>query len=144
MTLYELLALRRPFEAQTVQALRQQVLEARAPRLGALVPGLSRDVEAVVAVAMAPELARRYASAADFARDLTRLLERRPVEARAAGPWLQLARWTERHRGAAAALALGLFDRHRGPAGLRIPADAPLGAHRGATPAGRRRAPARR
>jgi serine/threonine protein kinase len=115
VVLYELLVLRRPFEAAAVEDLRRQVLEARPARLRARVPALSRDVEAVVAAAMAPEPERRYASAADFARDLTRLLERRPVEARAAGPWLGLARWTTRHRGAAAALAIGLFTAVAGP-----------------------------
>lgn len=115
VTLYELLALRPPFHEEIEANLRMKILEARPERLRTLVPSLSRDVEAVVSVAMSPEPGRRYASAADFARDLTRLLERRPVDARAAGPWLQLARWTGRHRGAAAAVVLAIVLAIGGP-----------------------------
>jgi serine/threonine protein kinase/tetratricopeptide (TPR) repeat protein len=115
VTLYELLALRLPFSSEHLEQLHALILEGRPARLRGLVSGLARDVEAVVSVAMAPERERRYATAADLAGDLTRLLDMRPVEARARGPWLQLARWSQRHKGAAAAVALSVAVAVLGP-----------------------------
>lgn len=105
VTLYELLALKAPFAGEEFSSLRRAICDGRAPRLRSLVHALPRDVETVVSVGMMPEQARRYASGADLARDLTHVLQREPIEARPSGPWLQLARWTQRHP-AAAALAL--------------------------------------
>ncbi|TDJ71299.1 MAG: serine/threonine protein kinase, partial [Planctomycetota bacterium] len=106
VSLFELLALRLPFLGATVRELCENIMAARHPRLTKLVPGISRDLEAVVSVAMALEPERRYVSAADFANDMTRVIEGRPVEARATGAWVQLARWTKRHKGAAAAVGI--------------------------------------
>ena len=37
---------------------------------------------------------------------MTRVIEGRPVDARATGAWVQLARWTKRHKGAASAVGI--------------------------------------
>jgi serine/threonine protein kinase len=104
-TYFELLTLRLPFEGASSEQLR---LRQTPPSPRRVVPNLAADVEIVVSTALDPERERRYASAADFARDLSNLLARRPVEARAIGPWLALRRWSQRRPAAATAVALGL------------------------------------
>ncbi|MCY3001633.1 MAG: serine/threonine-protein kinase, partial [Planctomycetota bacterium] len=104
-TYFELLTLRLPFEGASSEQLRLRQLPPSPRRV---VPNLAADVEIVVSTALDPERERRYASAADFARDLSNLLARRPVEARAIGPWLALRRWSQRRPAAATAVALGL------------------------------------
>ena len=115
VTLYQLLALRRPFAGNSLSKIQRAILDGALPRLRAVAPTVSKDLDAVVMKAMAPEAGRRYASAADFARDLTRVIDQHPVEARAPGAWMQLVRWTQRNRAAAAALGLGLVVAVGGP-----------------------------
>lgn len=73
------------------------------------------DLERVLAKATAAEPARRYASARDFADDLQRWLDDRPVRARAGGRLYRLGKFLRRNRlpvavtaAAVAALAFGL------------------------------------
>ena len=115
VTLYELLAFRPPYEARETLALTRAILEGRPPRLASPAGPLRSDVAAAVAVAMDASPQRRYASAADFARDLTNLLERRPIEARPSGSWVRLARWAQRQPAAAAAAGLTLVLAVGGP-----------------------------
>jgi serine/threonine-protein kinase len=67
------------------------------------------DLDRVVRKALAPEPARRYASARAFADDLERSLAHRPVLARDGGVAYRVAKFVRRHRWpvAASALALG-------------------------------------
>jgi tetratricopeptide (TPR) repeat protein len=107
--LYEMLSLRRPFVAREENGLLRAILDARPAPLRAVIAAVPRDLAAAVAVAMAPEPARRYASAADFARDLSHVLAGEPIEARPAGAWSQLVRWVRRNPAAAALAILVLF-----------------------------------
>jgi predicted nucleic acid-binding Zn-ribbon protein len=90
---------------------------------------------------MEVDRARRYASPADLARDLSNLLEHRPIQARASGLGLLLVRWAQRrpaHAVGAAALGLALIAGPLTVAGLerrnsaRVAADAEQLAQRGA------------
>ncbi|HVS10813.1 MAG TPA: serine/threonine-protein kinase, partial [Planctomycetota bacterium] len=108
VTLYELLAFRQPYEARETLALTRAILEGRPPRLTSPAGPLRSDVAAVVSVAMETNPERRYPSAAHFARDLTNLLERRPIEARPSGSWVRLTRWAQRQPAAAAAAVLAV------------------------------------
>ncbi len=63
------------------------------------------DLGAVVAKAVEPDPAHRYASAGEFAEDIRRLLEGRPVHARAQTRWYRTRRFIARHRGGFAAAA---------------------------------------
>jgi serine/threonine protein kinase len=108
VTLYEMLALAAPFRGRDSAELSKSILDARPQRLRARIHGLPSDVETVVAAAMAPERERRYASAADLARDLSNLLEHRPIQARPAGVRVRTLRWAQRRPAAATALVLGL------------------------------------
>ncbi|MCC7014806.1 MAG: protein kinase [Planctomycetes bacterium] len=103
--LYEALALRLPFEAPSAAALQQQIIDARAPSLAGVNGAVSWELETVCATAMELDPARRYASAAELARDLDNVLARRPIEARRASAWLRTRRWVQRNPARAAALA---------------------------------------
>jgi tetratricopeptide (TPR) repeat protein len=74
-------------------------------------PRVPRDLATIVATAMDPDPARRYASAAAFAEDLERLRDHRPILAQPASAALRLRRWARRNPGVAAtfaALLLGM------------------------------------
>jgi tetratricopeptide (TPR) repeat protein len=59
--------------------------------------------------------ARRYASAADLARDLENVLEQRPIEARRAGAWLRARRWVQRNPTTAVSALAGVLVLFVGP-----------------------------
>jgi tRNA A-37 threonylcarbamoyl transferase component Bud32 len=80
--LYRLMADRLPFEVggmQLVEAV-QKILNTTAPPLGSIDPALAGSLEQVVARAMSPDRAHRYASAADLASDVRAVIDgRRPA-----------------------------------------------------------------
>ncbi|MFO0846496.1 MAG: hypothetical protein U0797_29695, partial [Gemmataceae bacterium] len=107
MVLYQLLTRRLPFRGNT-RLLLHQVLhdEPAAPRkIDAAIP---RDLETVCLKAMAKEPGRRYATAAEFADDLRRFLDHRPVRARRAGPVERARLWARRRPGHAALVGTGV------------------------------------
>jgi tetratricopeptide (TPR) repeat protein len=118
--LYELLTLRSPFAADTEQQIRSNVLAANPapPRL--LNPALSWEAAVVCATAMAPEPARRYASAQAFAADLQALLHSLPIAARRAGPLLRLHRFARRRPALTIGLTLGTLLVAGLPTGLYL------------------------
>ena len=84
VTLFESLALARPFDAPTREALYASILRDEAPDLRRAAAGVSRDVAAVCATAMAKEPDARYQTALDFAEDLRRARQGGPIQAREA------------------------------------------------------------
>ena len=84
-TLYELLALRPPFDGQTAAELLDQIGqdEPLPPRID---PRIPLDLETIVLKALAKRPGDRYATAAALAEDLTRFLNREPVKARRISP----------------------------------------------------------
>ncbi len=108
VTLYELLTRALPFEADNTPTMLQRIADGRVVAPRDRNAAISRDLEVVCLTAMEREPTRRYASAAALASDLTRVLERRPIEARPAGPLLRAARFAQRKPALAAAFALAL------------------------------------
>jgi len=92
VTLYECLALRRPFEAPTPAALYLAIVSGVTPGLRAV----PRDLAVVVATAMERDRSRRYRSAAAFAEDLEACVAGRPVAARPVPLSGRVARWARR------------------------------------------------
>jgi eukaryotic-like serine/threonine-protein kinase len=119
-TLHELLALRSPFAAASVDETRQRILEGRPAPLRELNPAVPRDAETVCLKAMEADRERRYASAAALAEDLGNALELRPVHARRPGAWMKARRWAQRHPAAAVATVLGTLLVVGTPAGYGL------------------------
>lgn len=108
VVLYECLTLEVPFDAETHQALFQSILsdEPTPPRRRN--SGLSRDLEIVTLNALHKDRERRYATAAEFADDLRRVLDHQPIHARRT-PWIvRMRHWVARHPARATAIAAGL------------------------------------
>jgi serine/threonine protein kinase/Flp pilus assembly protein TadD len=117
VTLYEALALRRPFDAPTRVALYHAILAGTAPDVRSVNRDVSRDLAVVTAVAMERDRARRYRSALALAEDLEACVEGRPIAVRPVPLSGRILRWARREpRQAslagllgAAVIALALF-----------------------------------
>ena len=118
VTLYELLTLRPPFREETSEATRQLILRGDFPAIRERNPAVPWEAETVCLAAMDRDPDRRYATAADLARDLGNVLTLRPIEARRSAAPLRMRRWLQRHptTGAIAVLAatVGLLSGGRG------------------------------
>lgn len=81
-TLYELLTLEPPYEADSPAKLIKKVSDTDpvAPRV--INPNIPRDLETIVLKAMAREPGSRYATAGELAEDLDAFLDDRPIKAR--------------------------------------------------------------
>ena len=106
VTLYELLTTELPFRGPSLTSLQRAILDARPAPLCSRNRAASWETETLCATAMDRDPARRYASAADLARDVTNVLERRPIVARRAGFALRARRWVQRRPAAAVAAVL--------------------------------------
>jgi serine/threonine protein kinase len=92
VVLFELLTLRVPFEGRTAHEVITHILSTAPPRPTRLARDVPVALEAIVLRAMAKDPAQRYATPTEFADDLARFLEGRPVRAprpRRANRWLE-------------------------------------------------------
>ena len=105
VTAFEAIALALPHAAASRADLLQAIATEPATPLRRLAPDVPRDLESVLATALATEPAHRYSDAAAFADDLGRVLRREPILARRPGPFARCARWTARNRMASALIA---------------------------------------
>jgi len=104
--LYESLAGERPFAGPNAQGVFRSILEDPPPPLRPRNPAVSKDLETVVATALAKRQDARYQTALDLAEDLRRVRMRTPVSVRRAGMWIRMARWTRRRPTVAGGLAV--------------------------------------
>jgi serine/threonine protein kinase len=98
VTLYELLTLEPPFHGSDRQELLRQIAfdEPRPPRrLNRMVPP---ELETIVLKAMERRPEDRYTTAQDFADDLRRFLDDRPIRARRPTLKQRLSKWVRRHQ----------------------------------------------
>lgn len=108
---YELIADRLPYPRLSTSSVMEalEIVQRQAPaELATLQPSARGDLNLVVMKALASEPARRYASAAEFAADLERVLDHRPVEARAPTVGYLISRFVRRNRALSAAALLVL------------------------------------
>ena len=105
VTLYQLLALRAPFNGEGDAALRAAILAGRNQDLKRVHAALPRDLYWIVSTAIDVDRSLRYGSMAAFVADLRSLLEGVPVIARPLSPPVRWWRWARRHPFAAGAVA---------------------------------------
>lgn len=96
VTLYELLALRTPFDADDRESLLRQIVHESPPALHQLNPAVPADVVTVVQKAMAKEREERYSTAEELAADLRRFLAGQPTLARRPSRWDLTTKWVAR------------------------------------------------
>lgn len=106
--LFECLTLERPFRGDSEHELFQSILAARPRSMRAIDKRIPRDLDVVVATALAPEPERRYQTALELAEDLRRVRSFQPIHARRAGIPLRVLRWCRREPWAAATLGIVL------------------------------------
>lgn len=110
VSLYHCVTGRRPFAAPTRQQLFREILQGITVKPRRHNPRISRDLEIVLSTAMDPNRERRYQTAAGFADDLDRILNRRPIHAKRTSVLLRSWRWAQRNPVTATlSLALLLF-----------------------------------
>jgi TolB-like protein/Tfp pilus assembly protein PilF len=110
--LYELLAGRPPFVADTPLETLQLSRETQPPLLRSIEPAVPRDLETICLKCLAKDPSARYQSAAALAQDLERWLQGETILARPATTVERAWSWTRRNRivaGLSAALAMALF-----------------------------------
>ncbi len=115
VTMYELLTLRLPYQGRSSAEILRAIDAARPARPRRWNVEVSWDVETCCLTAMEREPSRRYANAAQFARDLEHLLALRPIEARRASAWLRARRWLQRHPTSSVAVAAAALLAVGGP-----------------------------
>lgn len=97
VTVYECVTGSLPFSGATHEELFHAIVKKDPVDARRLNPRVPEDLAAVLSVALEKDIGRRYASAEDFADDLARVLDGRPVAARPAGPLERLRRWYVRY-----------------------------------------------
>lgn len=98
LTLYELLTFTPAFDETNYTKLLAQVAEGRPTRPRKINPKIPLDLETIVLKALEPTPEKRYASAGEFADDLQRFLDDRPIRARRVSFLGRVWRWGKRNR----------------------------------------------
>jgi len=98
LTLYELLTFTPAFDETNYSKLLAQVAEGRPTRPRKINSKIPLDLETIVLKAIEPTPEKRYASAGEFADDLQRFLDDRPIRARRVGFVERVWRWRKRNR----------------------------------------------
>jgi tetratricopeptide (TPR) repeat protein len=96
--LYHVLAGTGPHEGPSIEAVFMMILDGNIVPLSERVPGLPRDLLAIVAKAMARDRAKRYAHAGELAVDLKKFAAGQLVGAQRYTAWQLLGRWIGRHK----------------------------------------------
>lgn len=91
--LYAILTGQPPFRAENALQTLMQVIHRPAPRLRALRPDLSKDLETIVEICLNKAPQQRYPSASALADDLDRTLKRLPISARPIPAWRRYWSW---------------------------------------------------
>lgn len=109
LTLYELMTLRPAFVDEDRGGLLKKIEKGDPTPPSQLGTGVPRDLETIVLKAVQHDPRHRYANAQDFADDLQRFLEDRPIQARRATSAEQFVRWCRRNRAVASLGGIALL-----------------------------------
>ncbi len=106
VTLYELLTLRNAFDGKDRAEILRKIAQDEPTPLRALNPSVPVDLETIVTKAISKAPADRYSTANDFAEDLRRFLDSRPIVARRPSLLDRATKWAVRHRTATVGAAV--------------------------------------
>jgi serine/threonine protein kinase/formylglycine-generating enzyme required for sulfatase activity len=106
VVLYELLALRRPFEGDTTHQVAAQILHKDPPDIRLTRSRAPRDLMVIAGKALEKDPDRRFQSMAELAADLRRYLANEPIQARPPTRLDRLVKWTRRNPTRSAALGI--------------------------------------
>ena len=106
--LYYLLTARAPFQAESLEGLITQVLNAEPVSPGLLNPSIPRDLETITLKCLQKEPSRRYQTAQELADELGRVLREEPIQARPVNSPEKLWRWCRRKPALASALGFAI------------------------------------
>ncbi|MHC4263682.1 MAG: bifunctional serine/threonine-protein kinase/formylglycine-generating enzyme family protein, partial [Planctomycetota bacterium] len=108
VVLYELLALRRPFEGDTTHQIAQKIITHEPPEASKVRSQCPKELAVICGKALEKDPDRRYLKAAEFAADLRRHLANEPILASPPGPVIRAVKWTQRNPTLSSAAAVGL------------------------------------
>jgi len=98
VVLYEMLALRRPFESEGVEQLYYDISFSAVRSPARFNPHFGRDLETICLKAMEKSPRDRYQTALEFVEDLENFTHLRAIRARRPGWWKRTGGWLSRHR----------------------------------------------
>lgn len=96
-TLYELLTLAAPFDAESPVQIMKMIADSSVTPLRKLNPQIPRDLETIVLKAISRDPSRRYTTARAMAEDLEAFLDDRPILARRESSAERAWRWARQH-----------------------------------------------
>jgi len=120
VTLFELLTLKRPFEGKTTHEVIGKIVSREPPLPRQLNPSVPKDLEIICLTAMEKDLKRRYQTARDFAEDVDRFLDFKPIKARPAGIVTRTSRLVRRNPARALVVCLFALILIGGPLGYAV------------------------
>ncbi|NLF71922.1 MAG: protein kinase [Candidatus Anammoximicrobium sp.] len=98
ITLYELLTLRKAFDAGDQQQFLRQIEQEEPAPLRRIDPAVPTDLETIVLKAISKQRSDRYRTAREFADDLRRFAAGQPIRARRPSWSDRISKWAGRHR----------------------------------------------
>lgn len=108
LTLYELVTLRPAYDEVDRATLVARIIHEAPPSPRKIATDLPRDLETILLKAVSRTPSSRYSTAGEFADDLRRFLDDRPIRARRIGPIERTWRWCRRNP-AIASLTVGII-----------------------------------
>jgi len=98
ITLYELLTLRKAFDADDQQQFLRQIEQEEPARPRRINPAVPTDLETIVLKAISKQRSDRYRTARELADDLRRFAAGQPIRARRPSWFDRTSKWAGRHR----------------------------------------------
>jgi formylglycine-generating enzyme required for sulfatase activity/serine/threonine protein kinase len=106
IVLYELLALRRPFEGDTTQQVAEQILYRDPPDPRTIRSRVPRDLAVIAGKALEKDRDKRFVTMKELAADLRRHLANEPIRATPPTRLDRAVKWTKRNPGKSSAAAI--------------------------------------
>src|SRR5262245_29053071 len=106
VVLYELLALRRPFEGDTSHQVAAQIVTKDPPDIRTIRSRVPRDLAVIAGKALEKDRDKRFQTMADLSADLRRHLADEPIHARPPTRLERVVKWAKRNPGKSSAAAI--------------------------------------